>query len=104
MIKMILPLVLITGCITEEYTGDEWIGGHTSDLLEENGEPVCVSNPKQREHINAALNASGVFELDPIKDKKEIKSIINNLRARNADEVLDFILVQIADQVLKVNV
>jgi hypothetical protein len=44
MIKMILPLVLITGCITEEYTGDEWIGGHTSDLLEENGEPVCVSD------------------------------------------------------------
>ena len=42
--KMILPLVLITGCITEEYTGDEWIGGHTSDLLEENGEPVCVSD------------------------------------------------------------
>ena len=63
-----------------------------------------LSNPKQREHIKAALNASGVFELDPIKDKKEIKSIINNLRARNADEVLDFILVQIADQVLKVNV
>ena len=44
MIKMILPLVLLAGCITEEYVGDEWIGGHTSDLLEENGEPVCVSD------------------------------------------------------------
>ena len=63
MIKMILPLVLITGCITEEYTGDEWIGGHTSDLLEENGEPVCVSDVCEVLDMYA-----GCVEANPVLD------------------------------------
>jgi hypothetical protein len=65
MIKMILPLVLITGCITEEYTGDEWIGGHTSDLLEENGEPVCVSDVCEvLDMYTGCVEANPVQEVD----------------------------------------
>ena len=62
-----------------------------------------LSNPKQSAHVKAALDQSGVFELDPIKNKKAIQFIMNAHR-QHADGVLDSILVQIADEVLKVNV
>ena len=60
-------------------------------------------NPKQREQVKAALEQSGVLQLDPIEHKRAIKFIMNAHR-QHADEVLDFILVKIADEVLKVNV
>ena len=63
MIKMILPIMLLAGCITEEYVGDEWIGGHTSDLLEENGEPVCVSDVCEVLDMYA-----GCVEANPVLD------------------------------------
>ena len=62
-----------------------------------------LSNPKQSAHVKAALDQSGVFELDPIKNKKAIQFIMNAHR-QHADGVLDSILVQIADEVLRVNV
>ena len=62
-----------------------------------------LSDPEQREQVKAALEQSGVLELDPIENKKAIAFIMNAHR-QHADGVLDSILVQIADEVLKVNV
>jgi len=64
-----------------------------------------LADPEQKRQVKDALIKSGVFDLDPIEHKEKIKLIMNTLRGRmNADEVLDFILVQIADKVLKVNI
>jgi len=62
-----------------------------------------LADPKQGEHVKAALEQSGVLELDPIENKKAIAFIMNEHR-QHADGVLDSILVQIADEVLKVSV
>ncbi len=62
-----------------------------------------LSDPEQREHVKAALEQSGVLELDPIKNKKAIQFIMNAHR-QHAGGVLDSILVTIADEVLKVRV
>ena len=62
-----------------------------------------LADPEQRRRAEHALNESGVFDLDPIEHKKAIKFIMNAHR-QHADGVLDFILVKIADEVLKVKV
>ena len=66
-----------------------------------------LSDRAQRQQVKTDLEQSGVFQLDPIEDKEKIKSIINRMRMRHrtsTDQVLDFILVTIADEVLKVRV
>ena len=63
-----------------------------------------LADPAQREQVKTELEQSGALQLDPIEDKEKIKSIINVMRSRSSDEVLDFILVKIADEVLKVSV
>ena len=63
-----------------------------------------LADPAQRKQVKTGLEQSGVFQLDPIEDKEEIKSIINRMRGNSTDQVLDFILVTIADKVLKVHV
>ena len=62
-----------------------------------------LDNPQQQEQVKAALEQSGVFQLDPIEHKKAIEFIMNAHR-QHADEVLDFILVKIANEVLKVSI
>jgi len=63
-----------------------------------------LSDRAQRQQVKTDLEQSGVFQLDPIEDKEKIKSIINRMRGNSTDQVLDFILVTIADEVLKVRV
>ncbi|MBT7338854.1 MAG: hypothetical protein HN802_04075 [Candidatus Jacksonbacteria bacterium] len=63
-----------------------------------------LTDPAQRQQVKTELHQSGVFQLDPIEDKEKIKSIINRMRGNSTDQVLDFILVTIADEVLKVSV
>ena len=63
-----------------------------------------LSDPAQRQQVKSDLEQSGVFQLDPIEDKEKIKSIINRMRGNSTDQALDFILVTIADEVLKVRV
>jgi hypothetical protein len=63
-----------------------------------------LADPAQRQQVKTELDQSGVFQLDPIEDKEKIKSIINRMRGNSTDQVLDFILVTIADEVLKVSV
>ena len=80
--------------VNEEYT----VPPSLDDILDR------LSDPAQRQQVKTDLEQSGVFQLDPIEDKKKIKSIINRMRGNSTDQVLDFILVTIADEVLKVRV
>ena len=80
--------------VNEEYT----VPPSLDDILDR------LSDPAQRQQVKTDLEQSGVFQLDPIEDKEKIKSIINRMRGNSTDQVLDFILVTIADEVLKVRV
>jgi len=75
--------------------------GAPEDLLDDILERLA--DPDQREQVKAALEQSGVLQLDPIEHKRAIKFIMNAHR-QHAGQVLDFILVKIADEVLKVNI
>ena len=86
-----------------KYTPREVNEGYTvppslDDILDR------LSDRAQRQQVKTDLEQSGVFQLDPIEDKEKIKSIINRMRGNSTDQVLDFILVTIADEVLKVRV
>jgi len=78
-----------------------WSRPRGRDLLDDILERLA--DPDQIEQVKAALEQSGVLQLDPIEHKRAIKFIMNAHR-QHAGQVLDFILVKIADEVLKVNI
>ena len=63
--KMVLPIMLFAGCITDEYVGEDWVGEQTDNLLEENGEPVCVDDVCEvLEMYAGCVEANPVQEVD----------------------------------------
>ena len=60
--KMMLPIMLLAGCITDEYIGDPHFDIHTE---EENGEPVCVDDVCEvLEMYVGCVEANPVQEVD----------------------------------------
>ena len=62
MIKIILPIMLLAGCITDEYIGPPNFVTHAE---EENGEPVCVDDVCEvLEMYAGCVEANPVQEVD----------------------------------------
>jgi hypothetical protein len=58
------PILLLASC-QEAYEQDEWVGEYTADLVEENGEPVCVDDVcAVLEMYQSCVDANPVQDVD----------------------------------------
>ena len=78
--RFILAFVLASGCVTDEYIGENFVGDEHANMLEENGEPVCVDD------VCAVLEMyQGCVDEFPVTDMDAAKAALVERQCNDAD-------------------
>ena len=78
--RVVLLSLVIIGCVTDEYWQEPFVGEEHANMLEENGEPVCVDD------VCAVLEMyQGCVDEFPVTDIDAAKAALVERQCKDAD-------------------